>query len=954
MKAKISYLCSILLLGNPYWGTAQSEADSLLDRSVELVLENKEGPASDFFEKALDIFQSCDSLSNWIEAHKAFGKAYRTRKEEKNPGKTVEILQSATEAKLWRQPVSVQEWEKLVWLHVNIAFTEYYKLENFKKAIQHYERANEIHIQYIGALDGLMIKYVYKPLANLYTRLGESAAAAVYLEKSLDYFLVHNDMENAAKVSSDLAMSRLFAGQVLEAEAMLTSAMGYEGISTDTEVLLSANLGKVLHDLGKNDAAEVSISRSIHLLRKSLEKEDALYKWKWLGSLYTMKGDVLLSRKSYGQAEKVLTEAEDILTRVSGSYQNRDLAGVYQIFGKLYHEQKNYEKAIRSYHKILNVLLENDIDYSWRALPDASEFFAEYMLIDALDGKAEALNDWYTEKRDPELLEVALECHELIYEVEQLQRRSYRYESSKLFNVADARRRSTHAIQLALKLHEVTQKTSYKETAFSFAERSKSILMLEAFHNSRAVSLAGLPDSILEKEAQLQQAIATIEENLYSLQKTEEEASRQQLKIDLLKLKQDYTDWIGELEIQYPRYYKLKYNFNTRSASEIQHSLLDETQAFVEYFVGEEKVYVFLITSRQFEILEFSKDVPLEDWIIELHEHIEAFQFSSSDRSALCTAYSQRALQLYDYLIKPLEKYTLPEKLIIVPDGILGLVPFDALITSTPQGGCNFSSYPYLINRFDIHYAYSATLQSVLAERPAYNREMAGFAPAFDGSGGFGKLTHNRALLEELRQELGSNIYLDQQATVKALNEIAADYGILHFATHAQANTEAGNFSFIVFSDGAGGYDSLFVKDIYLLPLQAEMAVLSACETAVGKLYQGEGIINLARSFLYAGANSVITTQWSINDAANKELMAAFYHQLKKGHSKSEALRMAKLQQIQRGGKLNAHPVYWAGFAPIGNMRPVYSRWDPTLLIVCFGLSLGLIIAGRWLLHVKK
>ena len=126
------------------------------------------------------------------------------------------------------------------------------------------------------------------------------------------------------------------------------------------------------------------------------------------------------------------------------------------------------------------------------------------------------------------------------------------------------------------------------------------------------------------------------------------------------------------------------------------------------------------------------------------------------------------------------------------------------------------------------------------------------------------------------------------------------------------------------------------------MDLAAEMVVLSACETAIGKLYEGEGMISLARGFFFAGARSVITTLWQINDDANRRIMAGFYQGIKNGLPKSEAMRNAKLAQIQSDGDpLNAHPAYWAAFAPVGGMEPVFHpvAW---LKLVGAGLLLGI------------
>jgi CHAT domain-containing protein len=938
------YLCIYLMLSLIVMTSslrAQSNADRILEEAISLIKKNREDSAASYFQEALSIYQNADSLANWINAHKEYGKAYRKRKLNPEVEKTIQVLSQTTQDKLFRQPVQKEEWDALVWLYVNLAYNYYYKLEDYTKAVAYYEQANELYKNNIGDPDRLIINYLYKPLANLYNRLGDVQAAEVYLQKSVIFFKNNDFMEDAAKAGSDLGMAQLFLGKLKEAENSLLTAMTYKDLSPETRVLLWGNLSRVQYELNKDKEAAAAIEKGIDLLEKLIAEQEFTRRWTWLASLYISKGEYFVKEESYEAAEQALQKARDIFTSKLMDSHNRDLIPLYSLLGEVYHKQKKYALAIKMYHESLRLLLPGYQPDSWRDRPDPNTFTAEYILIDALTGKAITLAEWYEKTNDIEMLKIALQCHEQIIIIEQLQRNAYRYESSKLTNVEDAFKRTEHAIRLALQLFTITGDNSYKETALAFAERSKGTLLLEAFYNSKAVSLAGLPEDVLAEERLIQKQIADLQEEWYLAQSEESaDSTVQRLSMELHDLKQKYDWWVEKLEQKYPSYYALKYQSNTSSTTQIQDELLTEEQVFIEYFVGNDIIYVFVVSSSLFEIVEIPKDFPLEEWVITFKESIEQFQYSSSDRSALCRTYSQLAYQLYQKLIDPLEqKMTFSDQLIIVPSGILEFLPFDALLTSD-QMDCAFNTYPYLLKRYNICYAYSATLQSGLLERAVSNQKLVGFAPKFDGSAGFGQLNHNIELIEAITHQKDGQ-FLADEATIEQLKRIAPDYGAFHFATHAQANTQSGNFSFIVFADGLGGYDSLFVKDIYLLPLQAEMVVLSACETSVGKLYQGEGIISLSRSFLYAGANSVITTQWSINDAANRELMEAFYTQLKSGTSKSEALYHAKMQQLETGGRLHAHPVYWAAFSPIGNMRPLQSTGEEVKLYL-----LGLLLLG--------
>ena len=133
-----------------------------------------------------------------------------------------------------------------------------------------------------------------------------------------------------------------------------------------------------------------------------------------------------------------------------------------------------------------------------------------------------------------------------------------------------------------------------------------------------------------------------------------------------------------------------------------------------------------------------------------------------------------------------------------------------------------------------------------------------------------------------------------------------------------------GTFLFLAFHEISDSLENekLYVRDLYNLTLDAEMVVLSACETGIGELQRGEGVISLARGFVYAGAGSLVTSLWSVDDLSTKQVMELFYQNLKSGQTKDAALRNAKLTYLASTPQ-KAHPFYWAAFAPIGNMESI-------------------------------
>jgi CHAT domain-containing protein len=532
-----------------------------------------------------------------------------------------------------------------------------------------------------------------------------------------------------------------------------------------------------------------------------------------------------------------------------------------------------------------------------------------------------------------------------VFEVEQMLRRRYQGESAKLSSVQGIRARTELGVRAALELWTLTRNPSYKEAAFELAEQSKSLLLREAMQKATAERQADLPPEVLQREGQLQRAVAEYEGRWFRLQSGEGDLGvLAEIEEALLRHRQAYAAWIDSLEQNYPDYYQRKYDLEVATLAEVQQDLLQPGQALVEYFTGSSLSCAFVVTQDQLEVIPLDASYPLMEQVSTWRSAIEGFQFSSADRQALCQVYRQVGYELYEVLISPLEaQLELPEQLIIVPGGVLGLLPFDALLTE-PAGHCNFSGMPYLINRYEISYAYAATFQRTVQQRAVKGKGLVAFAPDFDGRGGFGALAYNQPQAAAAASLFRGQAFLGPDATRAKLQAVAGGAGVLHFSTHAQANTETGNFSFIVFADGKGGYDSLFVKDIYLLPLQAEMVVLNGCETFVGQWYDGEGVINLARSFLAAGANSVISSLWSINDDESSHVMETFYAGLSAGQARSAALRSAKLEQVASGGKLGAHPVYWAAFHAVGKPGKLPASGGGSRLLLWGMLVSGLLL----------
>ena len=288
-------------------------------------------------------------------------------------------------------------------------------------------------------------------------------------------------------------------------------------------------------------------------------------------------------------------------------------------------------------------------------------------------------------------------------------------------------------IWVAHKLHELNKDHSYWRQAFRSAEKSKAFTLSQALNESRAKQFAGLPDSLVEKEKYLKIDLAFYEEQLYKAKNKKDTARITMYQNYLFDRKMQYDSLIQHLEKNYPNYYQLKYDLQVASISDIRNYLPDTLTTFLEYTVADSAIFVFRIEKDTFQVYELPKPEGFEQKVEDFRKHVTEFghfRFGTlKAQQRLFTAYVELGYELYQALLEPIvEAASLPlsmtigeekrRKLIIVPDGILGYLPFEALLTKrTATDPIDFRHLPYLIRDFQTAYAYSGTLLAEQSQR---------------------------------------------------------------------------------------------------------------------------------------------------------------------------------------------------------------------------------------------
>ena len=399
-----------------------------------------------------------------------------------------------------------------------------------------------------------------------------------------------------------------------------------------------------------------------------------------------------------------------------------------------------------------------------------------------------------------------------------------------------------------------------------------------------------------------------------------------------------------KLRQEYPAYEQALKN-KTVTIAQIQQKL-DRQTAYLEYTFSRGDLFIKVITNRRhyFQVLDRDKDSisSIKKVVQRLRVAIETAEQST---------FAQASHKLYTLIFKPIERYLSDKsKLVIVPGGSLLQIPFDALLYKKASKFTLYPNLPYLINKYQIQYHFSSLLwylSQSINQTKVKNNAIAAFAPIFDNQGGYvvdsitfknakraiNPITQQWDSLPYSKEEVEyivkyflknkynkSKAFIGSQASEHHFKKYGANYNYLHLATHSLSNNDDPAYSFIKFTTDSISNrkedGSLYLDEIYNLRLNSKLVVLSSCDSGMGRLENGEGAISLSRAFLYAGAQNIIFSLWSVNDKATQQQMTAFYQNVFNKSNYAQALHLAKLKMIKT--LKIPQPLLWAGFILVG------------------------------------
>ncbi|MDF2454094.1 MAG: hypothetical protein K0R51_87 [Cytophagaceae bacterium] len=623
-------------------------------------------------------------------------------------------------------------------------------------------------------------------------------------------------------------------------------------------------------------------------------------------------GNVYLQTGKVAEAEKYQLEALAIFKSNLGN-RHPEVAECYNELAAIELRKSKYKKALAYYQASLianSFKFENHKIYS---NPSTEDVIHSDLMLNTFLLKAQALEEKHIKKD--------LKVNDLKFALSSLQSadtlsESIRHRRSNKKDKVELGKLTNdiyeHAIHVCLMLSEITwHKNDYHAQGFLFSEKNKAAVLLEAISDAKAKSFSGLPDSLLKKENEIKKRIAYGEQ---FLKKAENETEKSQWRSFVLKENRLYENYIEQLENDFPAYYNLKYKKNTLTAKELQAQLPDST-VLLHYFVSDkyEEVYLFVLDSRKLKMIRKNKDVNMDKQL-------------TAWRNSIRYRMHEQYIDFGNSLSKQLLPNKIPSQasLVIIPDGRLSSTPFEALFTKEPT---TEEELPLLLKQAAISYNYSASLylESLKKSKNECATGNVLLCAPVSFTGKMADLPGTKQEIEGLSNSFTSKgfavqSFLNEQASEAALKKAStSEWSYIHLATHGLVNENDPDLSKIILKSNKDEDGDLHSGEIYTLNLKSELITLSACQTGLGKVTKGEGLIGLSRALLYAGANNIIVSLWSVSDQATLQLMNNLYSNILNNTScisYAKALQKAKLELLKN--KEMSDPYYWAPFILVG------------------------------------
>lgn len=791
---------------------------------------------------------------------------------------------------------------------INLLLNKAYYLDRSnsqQKAIATYEEAwtryKKEKIATVFQFD--IIEYCLIPLGILYHKTNNYTNAENIIKHYI--FLAEKQQNDAHRISGAINLSNLYQKLGKHQLAMDVASQGLkipqlpsrkrnklESIKSRSSILLGKTIVYI-------DNVDVKLPHLMDLNVKTQMEYELAYE---IGD-YKKALKLFKNLKSFGYDK--MTSARDLAKL------NIEEAHLHLLLNDKNTSAKKLKLALRT-------LLPN---FQGNGLPTKNDLYPENTFIDLFDALANL-------QVDPKN---ALECYELSFHVSSLLDRDITSQEGKLIQLSKNRRRSEKSISLLHRLSKTSDNAIYIEQAFVHAERFKSAVLKEMV-DKKSLLESHPEDSLLIKEQfllnkQIQLTNQLVRTPYAPVGKGETNTIREALNSVSIELKETKNSIAEKHDVAQD---------SDISFIDMKKKLIEDDATLVEYFYGSDAIYQFIISGKAAELNAIALDETTKNDILEFIRYFDNASAINND----IIKYASDAFSLYETL--HLDKVKDKTNIIVIPDSFINFIPFDALLTSKTKS-LNFETMPFVVKSHKLAYNSSASLY-LKQNKPLSQQRLLGIFPVFENSNK--ELTYSINEAKSIEKEVESTLLMNNLATKERFIELANEYDILHLSTHANA----GNFAEPASIEFANA--SLSLHELYVLNLNVDLVVLSACETGVGRLEQGEGAMSLARGFQYAGAKNMLFSLWKINDLSTSRIMAYFY----KNHDESESVFWANCQskldylQDEDIENIKKSPYYWSTFVFYGDLtKPSQNNYIyPSIF------AISLLIAVLLLLVLKK
>lgn len=634
-----------------------------------------------------------------------------------------------------------------------------------------------------------------------------------------------------------------------------------------TQISINNNLGLAYKLMGKSQQSLETFEKSLQYLSSQIANSPIhAYILNNISQLHFEKNQI-------PKAVAIAEQANFILSNYYNG-QHPEIAASHNVLAGYFLASQQYHKAqehiLNAYRKNAEASPKSEHQLMCR---QHTAIINKRLYVETMILEAEGYETQYYQK-NPKLsfLKKALDIYtmadSIVYEI----RKNTKLESDKIALNKATTKLYDNAIITALKISELDiHKKKYFELAYQFSEKSKSSVLLEAINDSKSKKFANIPDSVLQQEADLKSMIS-----YYELHKSLIPSAPR----ELIDLYQKNANLLRMLEANYPKYYELKYHKEALQIRQIQDKLTTG-QTILNYHIADSKAQIicFVVSKNKTEAILNPRDELFEKRLIALRNSI-----SFNDSKIFVRSVNYLSEKLLNFRI------TKGKHLIIIPDPKLGNIPFEVLVKNKiKKDTVSFHHIDYLLNDHPISYYYSNRLFLLHDEHTDdYNRSALLCSPVHykDGLASLpgAAIEINAADSILSAQGLKTEKLLLKQATESNIKKLLANpYQYIMISSHGIVNELVPDRSQIFLIDGNNEDGNLYAGEIYNMKIKTKLLLLPCCQTGLGKVIKGEGIMGLSRALIYAGAQNMMLSLWNVSDAHSQEISSNFFINITQG-----------------------------------------------------------------------